>query len=61
MLIVSVLLDLVLKFRKTYYPQFFVEQCKCKEKEKEITNFIPREIQSSSDADDNSHSDKELL
>ena len=42
-----------------YYPHIFIEQCKYKEKEIVIANFISLEIESSSD-DDNHGSDKIL-
>ena len=45
-------LDFVLKIEKKYYPQIYLEQCKCKVKEKKIKNFIDYELDSDSDSDE---------
>ena len=46
---------MICKIKENYYPQIFIEQCKYREKEKEIVVFISEDIEgyfSSSDVDD---------
>lgn len=40
------------RIKKSYYPQILIEQCKYKEKERQIVNFIDEEIISSFDEDE---------
>ena len=42
----------VCRTKKSYYPQILIEQCKYKEKERQIVNFIDEEIVSSFDEDE---------
>ena len=51
---VCVPLTVLVKLKKNYYVQIFVEQWQHKEKLKEIVSFIPKDIGSSSSDDDNS-------
>ena len=51
---VCVPLTVLVKLKKNYYVQIFVEQWQHKEKLKEIVSFIPKDIESSSSDDDNS-------
>ena len=50
-LFISILLGLVYKKDKNYYPQVFLEECKhvIKEKKKSIKNFITDDVEISSD------------
>ena len=43
--------DSVLKIEKKY-PQFYLDQCKYKVKERKIKNFIDYDLDSDSDSDD---------
>ena len=47
-----IVLDSVCRIKKSYNPHIFVEQFKYKGKEREIANFIPEEVESSFDEDD---------
>ena len=56
-----IVIDYVYKMNKNYYPQVFLEECKCKLKEKQITRYITEDIGifSSSDDDDDSKDSEE--
>ena len=47
--------DSVLKVVKKWYPQVYLEQCKCKVKKREIKNFFDYEIDLSSDYESDYH------
>ena len=53
------LIDLVFKMGKSYYPQTFLEQLKCKIKEEKTSTFITHDVQISLSDDDNSEDDSE--
>ena len=44
-------IDSVLRVDKKYYPQVYLEQCKCKVKKRELKSFIDYEIDLDSDYD----------
>ena len=46
------MLHSVCRIKKSYYPQILIEQCKYKEKERQIVNFIDEEIVSCFDEDE---------
>ena len=39
-----VFIDLVFKMEKKYYPQVFLEECKCIVKEREVTRHITEDL-----------------
>ena len=46
-----ILIDSVFRTGKDYYPQVFLEECKCVVKEKKIPNYIIDNVEISSDSD----------
>ena len=58
-----ILIDSVFRRGKNYYPQVFLEECKCVVKEKKIPKYIIDDIEVSSDSDredfDEENSNKE--
>ena len=53
------MIDSVYRKDKDYYPQVFLEECKCIVKEKKKSKFITDNVETSSDDSDTGNSDKE--
>ena len=53
--------DSVLKIEKKYYPQVYLEQCKCKAKERKIKNLIDYDLDSNYESDQLSKDFKFLM
>ena len=53
------LIDSVYRKDKDYYPQVFLEECKCIVKEKKKSKFITDNVETSSDDSNTGNSDKE--
>ena len=53
--IATICIDSALRIEKRNYPQFYLEQPKCKIKKRELVNFISAEVDLSSDDSDDSN------
>ena len=57
--ITCITIDSVMKIKKKYYPQAYLEECKFKVKKIQISRFINAELKSDSDSE--SKSDTQLM
>ena len=49
--IACITIDSVMKTNKRYYPQVYLEECKCKIKKLQLSRFINAKLESDSDSD----------
>ena len=57
--IVCITIDSVMKMNKKNYPQVYLEECKYRIKEIQISRFINTELESDSDSDSDANSEAE--
>ena len=57
--IVCITIDSVMKMNKKNYPQVYLEECKYRIKEIQISRFINTELESDSDSDSEANSEAE--
>ena len=57
--ITCVTIDFVMKLNKKYFPQVYLEECKCKMKKRQMHRFINAELRSDSDSDSDSEAESE--